>query len=82
MRKAMEPLGLPVRQVAAHQRVFVGIQWRNWCGKPNGKVRLSVGLRIFAGLPRTAAHKTRTPVCVSRKRASRVAVSRFKSSPP
>ena len=82
MSKAMEPLGLAVRKVAAHQRVFVGIQWRNWCGRPAGKVRLSIGLRIFAALPRTAAHKTRTPVCVNRKASSRVAVSRFKSSPP
>ncbi|HEY6151047.1 MAG TPA: DUF4232 domain-containing protein [Gaiellaceae bacterium] len=82
MSTAMEPLGLPVRKVGAHQRVFVGIQWRNWCGSPKGKVRLSVGLKIFAASPRVAAHKTRTPVCASRKSASRVAVSRFKSSPP
>lgn len=82
MSTAMEPLGLPVRKVGAHQRVFVGIQWRNWCGKPNGKVRLSVGLTIYSASPRVAAHKTRTPVCVDRKHSSRVAVSRFKGSPP
>jgi Protein of unknown function (DUF4232) len=82
MSKAMEPLGLPVRKVGPHQRVFVGIQWRNWCGSPKGKVRLSVGLKIFSALPRVAAHKTRTPVCVDRKHASTVAVSRFKSSLP
>lgn len=82
MSKAMEPLGLPVRKVGPHQRVFVGIQWRNWCGSPKGNVRLSVGLKIFAASPRVAAHKSRTPVCVDRKHASTVAVSRFKSSPP
>jgi hypothetical protein len=82
MSKAMEPLGLPTRAVGPHQRVFVGVQWRNWCGKPSGKVRLSIGLTIYAARPRAAPHKTRTPVCASRKTASRVAVSRFKSSPP
>jgi hypothetical protein len=82
MSKAMEPLGLPVRQVPPHQRVFVGIQWRNWCGKPTGKIRLSIALKIFTGSPRTAPHKTRTPACASRKIASRVAVSRFKTTPP
>jgi hypothetical protein len=82
MSKAREPLGLAVRQVPPHQRVFIGIEWRNWCGKPTGKVRLSVGLQIYAGLKRTAAHKTHTPVCVDRRSASRVAVSRFKVTPP
>jgi hypothetical protein len=82
MRKAMEPPGVAVRSVAAHQRVLVGIQWRNWCGKPTGKVRLSIELRIYSALPRTAPHKSRTPACLSHKDPSRVAVSRFKLTPP
>ena len=32
MSSAMEPPGLPTRKVAGRERVFVGIQWRNWCG--------------------------------------------------
>jgi hypothetical protein len=82
MARAMEPLGLPARKVSAHDHVFVGVQWRNWCGSPRGRVRLSVGLTIYSAVVRTTRRRVRTPVCVDRKHASKVAVSRFKVTPP
>jgi hypothetical protein len=81
MSPAMEPPGLPTRKLPARERVFVGIQWRNWCGRPRGRVRLSVELTIYNATPRTPVGRVRTPVCVDHKHSSRVAVSRFIVSP-
>src|SRR2546423_2979116 len=52
MSPAMEPPGLPTRKLAGRERVFVGIQWRNWCGPPAGPGRLSVQLSLYAATPR------------------------------
>ena len=81
MSPAMEPPGLPTRKVAGRERVFVGIQWRNWCGRPRGRVRLSVELTIYNATPRTSVGRVRTPVCANHKFTSKVSVSRFKISP-
>jgi hypothetical protein len=81
MSPAMEPPGLPTRKVAGRERVFVGIQWRNWCGRPRGRVRLSVELTIYNATPRTPVGRVRTPVCANHKFTSKVSVSRFKISP-
>ena len=81
MSPAMEPPGLPTRKLAGRERVFVGIQWRNWCGRPRGRVRLSIALTIYAATPRTSAGVVRTPVCEAHKYTSKVSVSRFKISP-
>ena len=81
MSPAMEPPGLPTRKVSGRERVFVGIQWRNWCGRPRGRVRLSVELTIYNATPRTPVGRVRTPVCVAHKYSSKIAVSRFKISP-
>ena len=81
MSPAMEPPGLPTRKIAGRERVFVGIQWRNWCGRPRGRVRLSVELTIYNATPRTPVGRVRTPVCVNHKFTSTVSVSRFKISP-
>jgi hypothetical protein len=81
MSPAMEPPGLPTRKLAGRARVFVGIQWRNWCGRPRGRVRVSIALTIYAATPRTSARVVRTPVCVAHQATSKVAVSRFKISP-
>ena len=80
MSPKLEPPGLPTRKLPAHERVSVGIQWRNWCGVPRGRVRLSVSLAIYSAAPRTKVGVVRTPVCVDHKYSSRVAVSRFKIS--
>ena len=81
MSPAMEPPGLPTRKIAGRERVFVGIQWRNWCGRPRGRVRLSVELAIYNATPSTPVGRVRTPVCANHKFTSKVAVSRFKISP-
>ena len=81
MRAGIAPPGMPTRRLAAHGRVQVGIQWRNWCGRPRGRVRLSVELTIYNATPRTPVGRVRTPVCVAHKYSSKVAVSRFKISP-
>ena len=81
MSPAMEPPGLPTRKIAGRERVFVGIQWRNWCGRPRGRVRLSVELAIYNATPRTPVGRVRTPVCANHKFTSKVSVSRFKISP-
>jgi hypothetical protein len=81
MSQKLEPPGLPTRKLPAHERVSVGIQWRNWCGVPRGRVHLTVSLAIYSAAPRTKVGVVRTPVCVDHKYSSRVAVSRFKISP-
>jgi hypothetical protein len=81
MSNTMEPPGLPTRKVAAHGHVFVGVQWRNWCGAPRGNVRMSIALTIYSAAPRTVPRRTQTPICVDRKHSSRVAVSRFEIRP-
>ena len=76
------PPGKPTRRLPAHERVFVGIQWRNWCGRPRGNVRLAVGLTIYgAETRRSPVGRARTPQCVDHKHSSRVAVSPFIVSP-
>jgi len=76
------PPGRATRRLPAHERVFVGIQWRNWCGTPRGNVRLSVGLTISgAETRRVSVGRVPTPRCVDRKRSSRVAMSPFIVSP-
>jgi hypothetical protein len=82
MSRTMEPPGLPTRRLGGHQGVSVGIQWRNWCGVPRGRVRLSIGLRLYPASPRTTPSPVRTPVCKARKSSSRVTVSRFIIVPP
>ena len=81
MSPAMEPPGLPTRKLAGRERVFVGIQWRNWCGRPRGLVRLSIALTIDSATPRTSARVVRAPACTAHKATSKVSVSRFKISP-
>ena len=78
MSAGTEPPGTPTRRVAAHGRVTVAVQWRNWCGAPRGNVHLSVRLTIFPSVsPRAAVGLVRTPPCVDHKYSSRVSVSRF-----
>ena len=78
MNRHLWPPGVPTRKLAAHERVFVGIQWRNWCGRPRGTVRLSVALTIYPNVsPRAPVGRVSTPQCVDNKHSSRVAVSRF-----
>jgi hypothetical protein len=82
MNRRLWPPGTPTRKIPSRERVFVGIQWRNWCGRPRGKVRLSVGLTIYPNVsPRTGVGRVRTPQCVDHKHSSRVSVSRFMVSP-
>jgi hypothetical protein len=78
MSAGASPPGLPTRRLTAHERVLVGVQWRNWCGAPRGRVRLRVGLTVYsAETRRVSVGLVRTPQCVSNKYSSRVAVSRF-----
>ena len=78
MRGGIVPPGVPTRRLAAHGRVSVGVQWRNWCNAPRGNVRLSVVLAIFPSVtPRVGVGVVRTPPCLDHKFSSRVAVSRF-----
>jgi hypothetical protein len=78
MSASQSPPGLPTRRLLARERVVVGIQWRNWCGAPRGKVRLRVGLTVWSSeTRRPSVGIVRTPQCVDNKYSSRVAVSRF-----
>jgi len=78
MNAHLWPSGKPTRRLSAHGRVFVGIQWRNWCGAPRGNVRLSAGLTIYGAETRRASvGRVPTPQCGDHKHSSRVAVSPF-----
>jgi hypothetical protein len=82
MSARIAPPGAPKRRLAAHGRVRVGIQWRNWCGAPRGNVRLSVVLTIFPSVSaRAAVGLVPTPPCLDHKFSSLVAVSRFIGKP-
>jgi Protein of unknown function (DUF4232) len=82
MSPGVEPPGPARRKLPAHAGVFVGIQWRNWCGRPRGDVHLSISLAIYLAAPRVGVGAVQTPVCVNHKYSSRVAVSRFKAPTP
>ena len=82
MSPGVEPPGPVRRKLPAHAGVFVGIQWRNWCGRPRGNVHLSISLAIYSAAPRVRVGVVQTPVCVNHKYSSRVAVSRFKAPTP
>jgi len=83
MTRNLEPPGVPTRRLAPRAGVFVGVQWRNWCGAPRGERRLSVGLTIYPGVTtRASVGRVRTPRCVTRKQRSHVSVSRFIVVPP
>ena len=78
MRGSVVPPGAPTRRLPRRGHVVVGIQWRNWCGAPRGKVRLSAALTIFSSVTSRASHGVvSTPPCGDRRFSSRVAVSRF-----
>jgi hypothetical protein len=78
MNRQLWPTGVPTRKLQARERAYIGIQWRNWCGSPRGKVRVSIGVKIYSNVaPRTPGIRARTPQCINPKRASTVAVSRF-----
>jgi hypothetical protein len=81
MSASASPPGSPTRRLSARGRVFVGIQWRNWCGAPRGNVRLRLGLTVWSSeTRRPSVGIVRTPQCVDNKYSSRVAVSRFMTS--
>ena len=72
------PPGTPTRRLAAHGHVTVGVQWRNWCGRPRGKVRLALALTVVDPVAvRTRLGTATTPPCVDLRHSSRVAVTRF-----
>lgn len=78
MSPGSQPPGAPTRKLPARERVFVGVQWRNWCGSPRGRVRLKLGLTVWSSeTQRTSVGTVRTPQCVDHTHSSRVAVSRF-----
>jgi hypothetical protein len=72
------PPGAPTRTLPARGHVAVGVQWRNWCGAPRGRVRAALVLTIYAAvIPRLALGTVATPPCADAKYSSTVAVSRF-----
>jgi hypothetical protein len=72
------PPGAPTRTLPARGHVVVGVQWRNWCGAPRGRVRASLVLTIYASVTaRMSLGTVTTPPCGDAKFASTVAVSRF-----
>lgn len=81
--RALWPPGATTRTLPARGGVIVGIQWRNWCGRPRGDIHLKVGLTIYrSDTRRISVGLVRTPVCVKRKLSSRVAVSGFVTPVP
>lgn len=72
------PPGAPTRTLPARGHVFVGVQWRNWCGSPRGRVRASLILTIYASVtPRVSLGTVTTPPCGEAELSSTVAVTRF-----
>jgi hypothetical protein len=72
------PQGTPTRRLAGHGHVTLGVQWRNWCGAPRGKVHLALAVTLVD--PVTVKMDLRTvttPPCVDHRYSSRVAVTRF-----
>ena len=78
MRSSASPPGVPTRTLPARRHVTVGVQWRNWCGAPRGRVGASLVLTIHAAVtPRLVLSAVTTPPCADAKFSSTVAVSRF-----
>jgi hypothetical protein len=78
MRDSATPPGAPTRTLPARGQVAVGVQWRNWCGAPRGRVRASLALTIYTAVgPRLPLGMVTTPPCGDAKFSSTVAVSRF-----
>jgi hypothetical protein len=77
MRGSATPPGVPTRIPPPLGQLAVGIQWRNWCGAPRGRVRASLALTIYTVAPRLPLGMVTTPPCGDAKFSSTVAVSRF-----
>jgi Protein of unknown function (DUF4232) len=78
MRASAAPPGIPTRTLPAHGHDAVGVQWRNWCGAPRGRVRATLVLTIYSGVtPRLPLGVVTTPPCGDAKYSSTIAVSRF-----
>jgi Protein of unknown function (DUF4232) len=78
MRGSATPPGVPTRTLRARGQVTVGVQWRNWCGAPRGRVRATLALTIYSSAaPRLPLGTVTTPPCGDAKYSSTVAVSRF-----
>jgi hypothetical protein len=78
MRGSATPPGVPTRTLRTRGQIAVGVQWRNWCGAPRGRVRATLAPAIYPSVTlRLPLVRGTTSPCGDAKHSSTIAVSRF-----